>query len=145
MLLLCNQTRRDAPLKLRLRNIIEHYQSTIPPPLTGILARRTPSTTRPGHTPNWVPEPRKPIIVMNLQVINRVSATSVILWLCIKSFAQSISGERDCLPAGKFTLCQNLWAAGKIYDTLKPQRKFTHLSYRCWCRLPDLYPIERRG
>ncbi|KAF9467948.1 endocellulase [Collybia nuda] len=35
-----------------------------------------------------------------------------ILWLCIKAvFAQSISGEGECLPAGKFTLCQNLWAA----------------------------------
>lgn len=133
-------------LQLRL-NIVEYYQPIIPPPpLTGILAS-TPSTTRPviytklgpGALESWTL-----MIVMNL--VNRLSATSVILWLCNKpSFAQSISGESDCLPAGKFTLCQNLWAAGKIYDTLKPQRRLTRLSCRYWCRLPDLCSIERRG
>lgn len=32
--------------------------------------------------------------------------------------AQTISGAFDCLPAGDFTLCQNLWGASKRLASL---------------------------
>lgn len=28
------------------------------------------------------------------------------------SSAQTISGRLDCIPAGSYTLCQNLWGSG---------------------------------
>ncbi|KAF8918183.1 endocellulase [Mucidula mucida] len=36
---------------------------------------------------------------------------SVISLFFASAYAQTISGETDCLPAGGFTLCQNLWGA----------------------------------
>ncbi len=32
--------------------------------------------------------------------------------LSVLSNAQTIRGRNDCLPAGAYTLCQNLWGAG---------------------------------
>lgn len=43
------------------------------------------------------------------------------------AFAQTISGQFDCLPAGQYTLCQNLWGI----------RTFVHLAMSAAYRYSD--------
>ena len=40
----------------------------------------------------------------------RLTATfASLLTLAASAAAQTITGQYDCLPAGAYTLCQNLW------------------------------------
>ncbi|KAF9022279.1 glycoside hydrolase family 12 protein [Hymenopellis radicata] len=41
----------------------------------------------------------------------QLTVLSAISLLVASAFAQTISGQFDCLPAGSYTLCQNLWGA----------------------------------
>lgn len=44
--------------------------------------------------------------------------------LLIVSSAQTISGPTDCLPAGGYTLCQNLWGASLYRIVVLPYKFF---------------------
>jgi xyloglucan-specific endo-beta-1,4-glucanase len=44
------------------------------------------------------------------------SFVAVLSHLSVLANAQTISGRFDCLPAGSYTLCQNLWGSGMFMN-----------------------------
>jgi xyloglucan-specific endo-beta-1,4-glucanase len=51
-------------------------------------------------------------------MFNKLLSLVALSQICLFVSAQTITGQYDCLPAGSYTLCQNLWGMGILYSSL---------------------------